>query len=64
MNMKYIIVTSLSNGKAIALNFQHIIGFQEEDVGTTIYLRDSKSVLVDENIFQILTSVSDISRRH
>ena len=48
--MKFIVGTNAQDGLAVVLNLDHVLGFQEEPKGTTVYLRDSKQVKINETI--------------
>jgi len=48
--MKFILCTNTQDGSAVILNVDHVLGFQEEPKGTTVYLRDNKQVNIEETI--------------
>ena len=48
--MKFISGTNAQDGLTVVLNLDHVLGFQEEPKGTTVYLRDDKQVKIKETI--------------
>ena len=58
--MKFISGTNVQDGLIIVLNLDHVLGFQEEPKGTTVYLRDNKQVKINETIDIIENVLSEI----
>lgn len=58
--MKFISGTNAQDGLTVVLNLDHVLGFQEEPKGTTVYLRDSKQVKINETIDIIENVLSKI----
>ena len=58
--MKFISGTNAQDGLTVVLNLDHVLGFQEEPKGTTVYLRDHKQVQIKETIDIVEDSLSRI----
>ena len=58
--MKFISGTNVQDGLTVVLNLDHVLGFQEEPKGTTVYLRDGKQVKINETIDIIENVLSKI----
>ena len=49
--MKFISGTNAQDELTVVIiNLDHVLGFQEEPKGTTVYLRDNKQVRITETI--------------
>jgi DNA-binding LytR/AlgR family response regulator len=60
--MKFISGTNTQDGLTVVLNLDHVLGFQAEPKGTTVYLRDSKQVKIKETIDIVENVLSRINR--
>ena len=58
--MKFISGTNAQDELTVVLNLDHVLGFQEEPKGTTVYLRDGRQVKIKETIDSVENLLSKI----